>query len=91
MQIRWGNAMSVQFVTNAKGLKVAVQIPITEWEAIQERLARQAGDALSSTAAARADEAWQEYLAGKTRTLAQVKKGIRVVGLGSRGDIYKKK
>jgi hypothetical protein len=69
--------MSVQFVTNEKGRKVAVQIPIAEWETIQERLARGVAGELAPRAAARAEEAWQEYLAGKTKTLAQVRKGLR--------------
>ena len=59
--------MPVQFITNAKGKKVAVVVPVEEWQALQEKL-----DKLTQAEAAASDAVWQDYLAGKTKPLAQV-------------------
>jgi len=59
--------MPIQYITDARGEKVAVVVPLAEWEALQEKL-----DKLTPAEAAAADDAWQDYLAGKTKPLAQV-------------------
>ena len=61
--------MPIQYITDARGEKVAVVVPLAEWEALQEKL-----DKLTPAEAAAADDAWQDYLAGKTKPLAQVVK-----------------
>ena len=45
---------------------MAVVVPLAEWEALQEKL-----DRLTPVEAAAADDAWQDYLAGQTKPLAQ--------------------
>jgi PHD/YefM family antitoxin component YafN of YafNO toxin-antitoxin module len=67
-------AMSIQYVTDEQGEKIAVVVPIQEWEALLGRL--EDDDSLSPEEASRADESWQEYVAGRTRTLSQVKKAL---------------
>ena len=59
--------MPIQYITDAKGKKVAVVVPMDEWEALQEKL-----DKLTPAEAAASDSAWQDYLAGKTKPLSQV-------------------
>ena len=59
--------MPIQYITDARGEKVAVVVPLAEWEALQEKL-----DKLTPAEAGAADDAWQDYLAGKTKPLAQV-------------------
>ncbi len=59
--------MPIQYITDAKGRKVAVVVPLKDWEALQEKL-----DKLNPGEAAASDEAWQDYLAGKTKPLSQV-------------------
>ena len=61
--------MPIQYITDARGKKVAVVLPLEEWEALQEKL-----DKLTPAEAAASDAAWQDYLAGKTKPLAQVVK-----------------
>ena len=61
--------MPIQYITDARGKKVAVVLPLEEWEALQEKL-----DELTPAEAAASDAAWQDYLAGKTKPLAQVVK-----------------
>jgi len=61
--------MPIQYITDAKGKKVAVVVPMDEWEALQEKL-----DKLTPAEAAASDSAWQDYLAGKTKPLSQVRK-----------------
>jgi PHD/YefM family antitoxin component YafN of YafNO toxin-antitoxin module len=59
--------MPIHYITDARGKKVAVVVPLEEWEALQEKL-----DKLTPAEAAAADDAWQDYLAGKSKPLAQV-------------------
>ena len=59
--------MSVQYVTDAEGHRVAVVVPIEQWEAMQAKL-----DGLSLDEIEASDKAWQDYLGGKTKPLAQV-------------------
>ena len=59
--------MPIQYITDARGKKVAVVVPLAEWEALQEKL-----DRLTPAEAAASDGAWQDYLAGQTKPLAQV-------------------
>ena len=59
--------MPIQYITDARGKKVAVVVPLEEWEALQEKL-----DRLTPAEAAASDDAWQDYLAGQTKPLAQV-------------------
>jgi len=59
--------MPIQYITDARGKKVAVVVPVEEWQALQEKL-----DKLTQAEAAASDAAWQDYLAGKTKPLAQV-------------------
>jgi PHD/YefM family antitoxin component YafN of YafNO toxin-antitoxin module len=61
--------MPIQYITDARGKKVAVVVPLAEWEALQEKL-----DRLTPAEAAASDDAWQDYLAGQTKPLAQVVK-----------------
>jgi len=61
--------MPIQYITDARGKKVAVVVPLEEWEALQEKL-----DKLTPAEAAASDDAWQDYLAGQTKPLAQVLK-----------------
>jgi PHD/YefM family antitoxin component YafN of YafNO toxin-antitoxin module len=61
--------MPIQYITDARGEKVAVVVPLAEWEALQEKL-----DKLTPAEAAASDDAWQDYLAGQTKPLAQVVK-----------------
>jgi PHD/YefM family antitoxin component YafN of YafNO toxin-antitoxin module len=66
--------MSIHYVTDEQGEKIAVVVPIQEWEALLGRL--EDDDSLSPEEASRAEESWQEYVAGRTRTLSQVKKAL---------------
>jgi PHD/YefM family antitoxin component YafN of YafNO toxin-antitoxin module len=59
--------MPIQYITNARGKKVAVIVPLEEWQALQEKL-----DKLTQAEASASDAAWADYLAGKTKPLAQV-------------------
>jgi PHD/YefM family antitoxin component YafN of YafNO toxin-antitoxin module len=59
--------MPIHYITDARGKKVAVVVPLEEWEALQEKL-----DKLTPAEAAASDDAWQDYLGGKTKPLAQV-------------------
>ncbi len=59
--------MPIQYITDGEGKKVAVVVPLEEWEALQEKL-----DKLTPAEAAASDAAWQDYLAGKTKPLSQV-------------------
>ena len=59
--------MPIQYITDARGKKVAVVVPLEEWQALQEKL-----DKLTPAEAAAADGVWQDYLAGQTKPLAQV-------------------
>ena len=64
--------MAVQYLTNAKGKKVAVVVPLEEWEALQAKLRDLSYEQLSPVESAASDAAWQDFLAGKTKPLAQV-------------------
>jgi PHD/YefM family antitoxin component YafN of YafNO toxin-antitoxin module len=59
--------MPIQYITNARGKKVAVIVPLEEWQALQEKL-----DKLTQAEESASDAAWTDYLAGKTKPLAQV-------------------
>ncbi len=59
--------MPIQYITDARGKKVAVVVPLKEWQALQEKL-----DRLSREEAAASDAAWEDYLAGQTKPLVQV-------------------
>ena len=59
--------MPIQYITDGEGKKVAVVVPLSRWEALQEKL-----DKLSKAEAAASDSAWEDYLSGKTKPLAQV-------------------
>jgi PHD/YefM family antitoxin component YafN of YafNO toxin-antitoxin module len=59
--------MPIHYITDARGKKVAVVVPLEEWRALQEKL-----DKLTPAEAAASDDAWQDYLGGKTKPLAQV-------------------
>jgi PHD/YefM family antitoxin component YafN of YafNO toxin-antitoxin module len=59
--------MPIQYITDDEGKKVAVVVPMAEWEALQEKL-----DKLTPAEAAASDSAWQDFLAEKTKPLAQV-------------------
>ncbi len=61
--------MPIQYITDPKGKKVAVVVPMEEWEALQEKL-----DKLTPAEASASDASWQDYLAGKTKPLAKVMK-----------------
>jgi len=61
--------MPIQYITDAKGKKVAVVVPLHEWEALQDKL-----DKFTQSEAEASDSAWQDFLAGKTKPLAQVMK-----------------
>ena len=54
--------MSIQYITDAEGQRVAVVVPIEQWEAMQAEL-----DGLSPDETDASDNAWQDYLAGKTK------------------------
>ena len=64
--------MAVHYLTDVRGKKVAVVVPIEEWEALQAKLRDLAYFELSPEEAAASDTAWQDFLAGKTKPLAQV-------------------
>lgn len=58
---------------------------IKENEIFSPRLEREhADETLTFEEAERAEEAWQEYLAGEGTPLS-----VAVVGIGPRGDVYK--
>ncbi len=59
--------MPIQYITDAGGKKVAVVVPLEEWQALQEKL-----DKITQAEAAASDVAWEDYLGGKTKPLAQV-------------------
>ncbi len=61
--------MPIQYITDAEGKKVAVVLSMEEWEALQDKL-----DQLTPAEAAASGSAWQDFLAGKTKPLAQVMK-----------------
>jgi len=69
-----GSVMSIHYVIDDQGQKIAVVVPIHEWEALLGKLVDE--DGLSPEEASGADESWHEYLAGKTRELSQVKKAL---------------
>jgi len=64
--------MGVQYLTDAKGKKVAVVVPLKEWEALQAKLRDLTYEELSPEQAAASEAAWQDFLGGKTKPLAQV-------------------
>ncbi|RJR33621.1 MAG: hypothetical protein C4567_16580 [Deltaproteobacteria bacterium] len=64
--------MAVQYLTDAKGKKVAVVVPLAEWEALQAKLRDLTYEELSPEEVAGSEAAWQDFLAGKTKPLAQV-------------------
>ncbi len=64
--------MPIHYLTDAQGKKVAVVVPLEEWEALQTKLRDLAYIELSPAEAAASEAAWQDFLAGKTKTLAQV-------------------
>jgi PHD/YefM family antitoxin component YafN of YafNO toxin-antitoxin module len=47
--------MPIQYITDARGEKVAVVMPLAEWETLQEQL-----DRLTPAEAAAAGDAWQD-------------------------------
>ncbi len=59
--------MPIQYITDARGRKVAVVVPFEEWEALQEKL-----DKLTPAEVGASDAAWQDYLSGKTKPLGKV-------------------
>jgi hypothetical protein len=59
--------MAIQYITNARGKKVAVVVPLEEWQALQAKL-----DKFTQAEESASDAAWVDYLAGKTKPLAQV-------------------
>ena len=59
--------MPIRYITDADGKKVAVVVPLEEWQALQEKL-----DKLTLAEAEASDAAWEDYLAGKTMPLDQV-------------------
>lgn len=61
--------MALQYVFDDAGRKTAVIVPIEEWERIRE-------DAVTPEEAARMEEAWKEYEAGETVTLAQMRQRL---------------
>jgi PHD/YefM family antitoxin component YafN of YafNO toxin-antitoxin module len=66
--------MAVQYLTDAKGKKVAVVVPLKEWEAMQAKLLDLTPEDLTQSEAAAAKAAWEDFLAGKTKPLARVLK-----------------
>ena len=56
--------MNIQYVTDEQGQKVAVVIPIKEWEAIQARGIEYADD-VTPEEIAEAEAAWADHVAGK--------------------------
>jgi len=64
--------MTVQYLTDAKGKKVAVVVPLKEWEDLQARLRDLTYEELTPQEVAASDAAWEDFLAGKTKPLAQV-------------------
>jgi PHD/YefM family antitoxin component YafN of YafNO toxin-antitoxin module len=64
--------MAVQYLTDAKGKKVAVVVPLKEWEALQAKLRGLTLEELTPAEASASEAAWQDFLAGKTKPLAQV-------------------
>ena len=64
--------MTVQYLTDAKGKKVAVVVPMAEWEALQAKLRDLTYEELTPQEAAASEAAWEDYLAGKTKPLSQV-------------------
>ncbi|MDD3580413.1 MAG: hypothetical protein PHW74_05255 [Desulfobacca sp.] len=63
--------MSIQYIIDADGKKVAVIVSLEEWEYLQAKL-REYGEELSPEEIAASEAAWEDYLSGKTRPLAQV-------------------
>ncbi len=59
--------MPIRYITDADGKKVAVVVPLEEWQALQEKL-----DKLTLAEAEASDAAWEDYSAGKTMPLDQV-------------------
>jgi len=66
--------MAVQYLTDAKGKKVAVVVPLKEWEALQAKLRDLTLEELTPAEAAASEAAWKDFLAGKTKPLAQLVK-----------------
>jgi PHD/YefM family antitoxin component YafN of YafNO toxin-antitoxin module len=64
--------MAVQYLTDAKGKKVAVVIPLKEWKALQAKIMDLTYEELSPEEVAASDAAWEDFLGGKTKPLAQV-------------------
>jgi PHD/YefM family antitoxin component YafN of YafNO toxin-antitoxin module len=64
--------MAVQYLIDAKGKKVAVVVPLKEWEALQAKLRALTLAELTPEETVASDAAWQDFLAGKTKPLAQV-------------------
>jgi len=64
--------MPIHYLTDAQGKKVAVVVPLEEWEALQAKLRDLTYEELSPAEAAASETAWQDFLAGKTKPLAQV-------------------
>ncbi len=64
--------MPIHYLTDARGKKVAVVVPLEEWETLQTKLRDLAYIELSPAEAAASEAAWQDFLSGKTKPLAQV-------------------
>ncbi|MCL4502514.1 MAG: hypothetical protein M1438_11775 [Deltaproteobacteria bacterium] len=64
--------MGVQYLTDAKGKKVAVVVPLKEWEALQAKQRDLTYEELTQEEAVASDAAWEDFMAGKTKSLAQV-------------------
>ena len=63
--------MKIHYLTDSEGNRVAVVVSLAEWEALQSR-AEFLSDELTLEEAAASEAAWQDFLAGRTKHLAQV-------------------
>lgn len=60
-RIAQGGYMGIQYVTDEQGNPVAVQVPIAEWEAIQERIKEPNAETIAAMEEARHPEKLKRY------------------------------
>ena len=72
--------MSIQYITDEQGQRVAVQIPIEEWETMRQRLEHSLDERLSPEDEADRKKAYAELAAGEALDLREAMKALSCNG-----------
>jgi hypothetical protein len=67
--------MEYQYITNKAGKRIAVVVPLKEWETLQSKMKE---ECLTDAEIREAEQGWKDYLAGKGEPIDQVKKELLV-------------